>query len=197
MEVTMTVEIPKGSNVKYEMKDGRLICDRVLHTPMNYIFNYGCFENTLAGDSDPLDAVLLSDTGFYPTCLINCRIVVVLITSDDNGLDEKIIVVPANNVDPRYENIKDISDLSASELEQIEFFFKNYKSLEKGKNVDVGEFKNSEEAVKIYEKSVDAYNYSQSEVTTEILREGQTVEVTTKRTIQETVQKFYPPTKTE
>lgn len=176
MEVTMTVEIPKGSNIKYEMKDGRLICDRVLHTPMNYIFNYGCFENTLAGDSDPLDAVLLSDNSFFPTCLINCRIIGVLITSDDKGLDEKVIVVPSNSVDPRYENIKDISDLSQSELEQIEFFFKNYKSLEKGKKVDVGEFKNCEEAVKIYEKSVEVYKYYKSN---------------SPNNIQEVVKKFY------
>lgn len=156
-EVMATIEIPKGSNIKYEIKDGRLICDRVLHTPMNYIFNYGCFEQTLAGDGDPLDVVLLTDTSFHPNCLVKCRIIGVLMTSDEKGQDEKIIAVPAKNIDPQYSIYKDISDLSKSTLDQIRFFFENYKSLEKGKEVKVGDFKNQKEAMKIYQKSVKAY----------------------------------------
>jgi len=161
-ETMMTVEIPKGSNIKYEIKDGRLICDRVLHTPMSYIFNYGCFEKTIAGDRDPLDAVLITDTSFYPNCLVNCRIIGVLITSDEKGLDEKIITVPADNIDPQYSKYKDINDLSESTLAQIKFFFENYKSLEKGKKVNVGEFKNREEALKIYDKSIEAHDVYKS-----------------------------------
>jgi inorganic pyrophosphatase len=156
-EVMMTVEIPKGSNIKYEIKDGRLICDRVLHTPMSYIFNYGCFENTLAGDEDPLDVVLITNTSFYPNCLVNCRIIGVLVTSDEKGMDEKIITVPGHNIDPQYSDINDIYELPEATLDQIKFFFENYKSLEKGKKVTVGEFGNNKEAMKIYNKSIEAY----------------------------------------
>ena len=41
--VDVVIEIPKGSNVKYEYDKERhmIICDRVLHTPMKYPFNYG------------------------------------------------------------------------------------------------------------------------------------------------------------
>lgn len=159
VNVMMTVEIPRGSNIKYEIKDGRLICDRVLHTPMNYIFNYGCFEKTLAGDEDPLDVVLVTDTSFYPTSLVNCRIIGALITSDEKGMDEKIIAVPAKNIDPQYEKFNDITDLSDSTLAQIKFFFENYKSLEQGKTVTVGDFVNCKEAMDIYNKSIEVYEY--------------------------------------
>ena len=49
--------------------------------------------------------------------------------------------------------INDISDLNELTLKNIKFFFDNYKRLEKGKNVEVGEFHGKEEALKIYEQS--------------------------------------------
>lgn len=154
----MTVEIPKGSNIKYEIKDGKLMCDRILHTPMNYICNYGCFEETLADDGDPLDVCLvMANTPLHPGCYIQCKIIGVLMTSDEKGGDEKIIAVPVASVDPQYEKVNDLDDLPQSTLKQIEFFFKNYKSLEKGKKVQVDGFKPREEAWQIYRTSQDKY----------------------------------------
>jgi len=150
----MCVEIPKGSNIKYEIKDGKLICDRVLHTPMSYIFNYGCFEGTLAGDGDPLDVALVTDNSFFPGCYINCKVIGVLMTRDEKGDDEKIIAVPTAEIDPQFEKINNIDDLPKSTLEQIEFFFRNYKSLEKGKKVEVGNLYGRDHAWKIYQDSI-------------------------------------------
>lgn len=152
-ETMMCVEIPRGSNIKYEIKHGKLICDRVLHTPMSYIFNYGCFENTLAGDGDPLDVVMLTDTSFFPSCYVKCKIIGVLMTSDEKGADEKIITVPTSKVDPTYRDVNNIDDLAKSSLEQIKFFFENYKSLEKGKKVIVGNFFGREKALEIYHEA--------------------------------------------
>ena len=148
----MRVEIPRGSNIKYEIVDGRLICDRVLHTPMSYIFNYGCFEDTLAGDGDPLDVVLLTDASFFPGCYVKCKVVGVLMTSDEKGDDEKILVVPSDSVDPQFKGVNDLGDLPESTLDQIGFFFRNYKSLEKGKKVKVGDFFGRERALEIYQE---------------------------------------------
>lgn len=150
----ITVEIPKGSNIKYEIKNGKLMCDRILHTPMSYICNYGCFEETLAGDGDPLDVCLvMANTPLHPGCYINCKIIGVLMTSDEKGPDEKIIAVPVSSVDPQYENVNDLLDLPRSTLDQIRFFFEHYKSLEKGKQVVVGEFKQRDVAWQIYLQS--------------------------------------------
>jgi inorganic pyrophosphatase len=149
-QLMVRVEIPRGSNIKYEIVGGKLICDRVLHTPMTYIFNYGCFEGTLAGDGDPLDVVLLSEASFYPGCYVKCKVIGVLMTKDEKGDDEKIIAVPIDSVDPQYSAINDIGDLPASTVEQIKFFFKNYKSLEKGKEVFVNDFHGRDRAMEIY-----------------------------------------------
>tara|TARA_R100001163_G_C5061510_1_gene198446 strand:+ start:1387 stop:1920 length:534 start_codon:yes stop_codon:yes gene_type:complete len=156
-ETMMRVEIPRGSNIKYEIKDGKLICDRILHTPMAYIFNYGCFEETLAGDNDPLDVVLLTEHSFFPGCYVKCKIIGVLMTSDEKGADEKVIVVPTEAVDPQYKKMNNISDLPEATVAQIKFFFENYKTLEKGKEVKVGDFGDKAKALKIYKESIDRY----------------------------------------
>ena len=35
------IEIPFGENVKYELENGKLRCDRILNTSMVYPGNYG------------------------------------------------------------------------------------------------------------------------------------------------------------
>jgi inorganic pyrophosphatase len=60
-EVLMLVEIPTGGSIKYETgADGLLFVDRFLSMPMNYPANYGSMPRTLAGDGDPLDALVLA-----------------------------------------------------------------------------------------------------------------------------------------
>ena len=43
LNVDVFIEISKNSHIKYEYDKERkaLICDRILHTPLNYHFNYG------------------------------------------------------------------------------------------------------------------------------------------------------------
>ena len=57
----VVIEIPRGSRNKYEVdhETGRVHLDRVLFTPFVYPIDYGYFDNTLGGDGDPLDALVL------------------------------------------------------------------------------------------------------------------------------------------
>ena len=131
------IEVSKGSNLKYEIcKTTNLLkLDRVLHTSMFYPGNYGYFPNTLAGDGDPLDVIVLTDYSLQPGILVNCKIIGVLLTEDEKGLDEKIIAVPSESVDSSYSDINDISNIPSVTLEKIEHFFTNYKKHEKKKRV--------------------------------------------------------------
>lgn len=152
--VNMLIEIPYGSNVKYEIKNGVTYVDRVLHhASMIYPFNYGYIPETLADDGDELDAVLLSEVKFYPGVYIKCRIIGVLITRDEKGMDEKILLVPVSNVDPSKQHINDITDLSEMDKNYIQHFFENYKKFEKNKWVELLGFENKEKALEIYRKS--------------------------------------------
>ena len=153
--VDMIVEVPYRSNVKYEFdKELNLMrCDRILNTSMSYPGNYGYIPNTLSGDGDPLDILLISDYQIFPGTIVNVRIIGVLLTEDEKGKDEKIIAVPSDGVDPTYSEINNFSDLSKVTLSKIRHFFNHYKDIEKDKWVKVNGFKDRSEALQVYIKS--------------------------------------------
>jgi inorganic pyrophosphatase len=153
--VEVFIEIAKNGHIKYEYDKERkaLICDRVLHTPFKYHFNYGFIPETLSEDGDPIDVVVLMDDELIPGCYINCKIIGVLETSDDKGNDPKLIAFPAKKVAPGYESYADISNISDITKAKIKYFFAHYKDLE-NKQVTIGDFKGKEDAIRIYEESV-------------------------------------------
>ena len=152
------IEIAKGSHVKYEYdkKKKGLVCDRILRTPFKYGFNYGFIPNTLSEDNDPIDVVVIMDDELIPGCYISCRLVGVLETKDDAGVDPKLIMVPSTKVDPMYISCRNMYDINPSVREKIRYFFSHYKDLE-GKKVDVGLFRNKDDAIAIYNESVSRF----------------------------------------
>ena len=153
--IEVFIEIAKNGHIKYEYDKEKkaLICDRVLHTPFKYHFNYGFVPNTLSEDGDPIDVVVLMDDDLIPGCYIKCKIIGFLETSDDEGNDPKLIVFPIKKVAPGYELYKDITDISEITRSKIKYFFAHYKDLE-NKDVTIGNFKGKEEAIRVYEESV-------------------------------------------
>jgi inorganic pyrophosphatase len=156
--VEVFVEISKGSNIKYEFDKDKniLVCDRILHTPFRYIFNYGFIPNTLSLDSDPIDAVIIIDESLVPGCLIKCKIIGCLETSDSEGDDPKLILCPIDKIDPRAKDINKIEDLPGMLVQQIKYFFTHYKDLE-NKEVKIGNFVSKEKAIEIYLDSLNNY----------------------------------------
>ena len=117
MSITVFIEVSTKTNIKYEHdhKTGRLICDRILHTPMTYPYNYGYIPGTLAGDGDPLDVMVVTSYKLLPGCYIECKILGVLYTEDEKGKDEKIIAVPISKIDPYTKSINQIGRASCRE----------------------------------------------------------------------------------
>jgi len=159
MEIQVFVEIPNGSNLKYEVDPttGNLILDRVLSSAMNYPGNYGYIENTLAKDGDPLDVLIIVPYALHPGCYVKCRVIGALVMTDEKGLDEKIIAVPTSEVDPHYADISDISDVPKSQLEKIRHFFEYYKHMDEGKWSTIQGFVDSKEAMSLIHNYQNAY----------------------------------------
>lgn len=131
----LAIEIPAGSITKYEInEEGLVFVDRFQSMPVAYPANYGSLPRTLAGDGDPLDALVLTREALHPGVLIRFRPVGVLRMEDDGDADQKIIGVPTDKVDPTYSGIRDLKDLPQVERERIEAFFRVYKDLPKGRN---------------------------------------------------------------
>ena len=147
-DVMVHIEIPGGSRNKYEKDEatGRIMLDRMLFTAMRYPADYGYIEGTLAEDGDPLDALVLVGEPTFPGCWIRATPVGVFHMSDEKGSDEKVILVPLK--DPQWSEVRDLDDVNANLLNEIEHFFTVYKDLEAGET-EVRGWGDKAEAVEI------------------------------------------------
>ena len=134
-DLNVIIEIPEGSNVKYEIEkeSGAVVVDRFVAMPMYYPANYGFINETLADDGDPTDVLVITPQPIAPGSVIRCRPIGVLNMEDESGIDEKIIAVPHTKVCKIYDNVKETEDLPKLLVEQIKAFFENYKNLEDDK----------------------------------------------------------------
>ena len=131
--IHVVIEIPRGSRNKYEIDhdSGRVFLDRRLFTAMTYPADYGFIPDTLGGDGDPLDALVLLEDPVYPGVWVQARPVGVLYMVDEAGEDAKLICVPPT--EPRWQDVFDIADLTPQLVSEIQHFFEVYKALEPGK----------------------------------------------------------------
>jgi len=145
--IEVHVEISYKSYVKYEFENNKLMVDRVLATAMHYPGNYGYIPNTLADDGDAIDVLIINSTPFFPGSYVKCRVLGMLITEDENGMDQKVIALPISKVDRENNNIKDIDDVNKNTLSIIKDFFTNYKNNEPNKWVKCGDYENKEKTI--------------------------------------------------
>jgi inorganic pyrophosphatase len=158
-DIYVYVEIPAGiPHIKYELdKDSELLfVDRFPMTTMVYPAHYGFINHTLDQDGDPVDALVYTDMAVTPGCVVRCRPVGVLFTEDESGGDAKIICVPHKKLDPRFEHIKNHTDLPEMFIRQVEDFFGNHKNLEAGKWVKVKEWGDAKAAMEVITKDIAA-----------------------------------------
>ena len=132
-EMTVVVEIPRGSRNKYELdkQTGLFRLDRVLYSAVHYPGDYGFFPRTFALDDDPLDALVMVTVPTFPGCAIDVRPIALFRMKDKDEMDEKVLCVPAN--DPLYDGYDDIGDVPGHFLREVEHFFEIYKDLEGGR----------------------------------------------------------------
>ncbi|MEG2351429.1 MAG: inorganic diphosphatase [Bacilli bacterium] len=154
--VDAIIEIPLRTRNKFEIdeKSGKIKLDRVLYSAMSYPAEYGYVDDTLALDGDPLDILVIGTDPTFPGCIVPARIIGYLEVIDDGFQDYKLISVV--DVDPRYNEINSLEDLSSFILEEIKNFFENYKTLQKIE-VIVNGYHSKDEAMKLIKESKKRY----------------------------------------
>ena len=105
--------------------------------------------------NDPLDVLVICQEEIVPMTLVESYPIGVLIMTDDNEEDEKIIAICKE--DPFLNCYKDISEVPPNLLAEIKHFFEVYKQLE-GKKTTVDKMLGREEAEKIIQKCIDRYD---------------------------------------
>jgi len=154
--INTIIEIGKGSKNKYEIdkETGLIALDRVSHTSQDFPFDYGFIPQTLWDDNDALDVILLTTYPLNPGILVRARPVALMNMIDGGDADDKIIAVPAG--DPRWNDVKNLSDLNKHTLKEIEHFYSTYKKLQ-NKEVKVLGFKDNKEAEEAFKRGRKLY----------------------------------------
>lgn len=152
-ELVAYIEVQKNTRTKYEYdeKSGLLVLDRILHSAVFYPHNYGFVPQTLCGDGDPLDVLVMTSEPLLPGTLCHVRPICHLIMEDEKGADEKLLAVSLH--DPYFNEIHHKKDISEHILKEISVFFETYKILEKKKWVKVKDWSSEEETISLIKQT--------------------------------------------
>ncbi len=155
-EMNVIVEIPKFSKNKYEIDKatGIIALDRVMHSAQDYPFDYGFVPQTLFDDGDALDVVLITTHPLAPGILVKARPVAIMEMIDGGDRDDKIVAVPVD--DPRFDDVRDITDLNKHFIKEMTHFFETYKKIQ-NKEVSVGEWHGADGAKDAFDRSCALY----------------------------------------
>jgi inorganic pyrophosphatase len=158
------IEIPMNADpVKYEVdkESGAMFVDRFMSTAMHYPTNYGYVPQTLSGDGDPVDVLVITPFPLVPGVVVTCRAIGILKMEDEAGEDGKVLAVPIDKILPIYSHWQKPEDMNQLRLNTIAHFFEHYKDLEKGKWVKVTGWEGPEAAKKEVMDGIANYNKAQ------------------------------------
>jgi inorganic pyrophosphatase len=157
--INVVIEIPQGSSHKIEWNRDLAVMqlDRVDPAIFAKPTNYGFIPQTLDEDGDELDALVITDEPLPTGVFLEARVIGVMKFVDDDEVDDKIVVVPAD--DRSIGNaITTLADLPKQKIAQIEHHFTHYKDLKKPGSTVVKGWGDVEEAKAIIHESIERWN---------------------------------------
>jgi len=130
----VTIETPKGSNAKYryDASTNSFHLKKLLPLGMYFPYDFGFVPETKGEDGDPLDALVISETGSFPGCRIECRLIGALLAEQVAGSNkvrnDRLFFVPEASI--LFEGVPTIHGLPKPHLKQLEDFFVAYNKAE-------------------------------------------------------------------
>ena len=160
-ELNVVIETPKGSRNKYTFDAKRELfkLGGILPLGASFPFDFGFIPQTLGGDGDPLDVLLLIDEPAFPGCLVPARLIGVIEaeqTEDgETTRNDRLLAVAGKSL--LYNSIKNIGDLDETLVKQISHFFVSYNEAKGKKFEPLGEF-GATKAKKLVDAGVKLYH---------------------------------------
>lgn len=153
--INVVIEIPQGSSHKIEWNRelAAFQLDRVEPAIFAKPVNYGFIPRTLDEDGDELDALVITREPLVTGVFLEAKVIGVLKFEDDGEVDDKVIVVPADDRDAG-KGINSLDDLSEAWKQQIEHHFTHYKDLKKPGSTIVKGWGDVDEAKEIIRESI-------------------------------------------
>lgn len=156
--VNTVVEIPEGSRLKVEWDRERaaFTLDRVEPAIFAKPCNYGFIPQTLDEDGDELDTLIICPEPLATGVWLEAKVIGVMKFEDNGEVDDKIVVVPADNRD-NGDTIKSLEDIPQL-VSQLEHHFTHYKDLKKPGSTIVKGWGDVEEAKAVIRECIERYN---------------------------------------
>ncbi len=135
--LNVVIETPKGSRNKYTYDErcGLFKLGGVLPAGAVFPFDFGFVPNTLGGDGDPLDVLVLMDEPAFAGCLVEARLLGVVEAEQterdgETMRNDRLIAVASESRD--HAGVRSLARLGPNLLAEIEHFFVSYNEI-KGK----------------------------------------------------------------
>ncbi len=128
------IETPKGSRSKfyYNKETRSFALKKILPAGTSFPVDFGFIPNTLGDDGDPLDILVFCDSPLYPGCVVECRIVGILLTLKEKKgkviRNDRVLAIASESLN--YSDIKDIKDINENLLNELVHFFNYYNEME-------------------------------------------------------------------
>lgn len=163
-ELNVIIDTPKDSRnkYKYDEKLGLFKLSGVLAVGHSFPYDFGFIPQTLGGDGDALDVLVLMDESAFVGCLVPSRLIGVIEaeqTERDGKTERNDRLIAVATDSKTHENIKTISDLNKTLVEQIEHFFISYNEAKGNNFKPLGRFGARkakslvEDGIKIFQKT--------------------------------------------
>ena len=166
------IETPKGCRYKFRYDtDARLfMLDGLLPEGMMFPFDFGFIPSTLGEDGDPLDIMVVLDAPVHVGCLIEVRIVgIILATQTEQHTirrNDRLIGVAVHSY--AHAQLKSVMDLSSNFLDQVEEFFVSYNKQRK-KKFKIKGLGGPKSAMKFLKTGIQSFRKAQKEDEKELL----------------------------
>ena len=155
--VRAIVETPAGSRTKYDYDptSGLFALHGVLPAGMAFPMAFGFVPNTLAGDGDPIDILVLADEALPVGCLAVVKLLGVIeaCQTERDGTQNRNDRLIGCTIESRlYADMNDLDCLGRAMVGELTSFFETYNAL-KGKHFDVRAISDPDRACALIERA--------------------------------------------
>lgn len=152
------VETPRGSRNKYSYDEEDRIYRLKAALPAGMVFPYdfGFVPQSLGGDGDPLDVLVLMDEPAFPGCVLLTRLLGVMESEQDeeNETQRNDRLIAVAETSHLYGNLRALKDIPEQALTEIEQFFANYHKLQ-GRASRLLAWKGADEARQLIDEALE------------------------------------------
>jgi len=130
----VVIETPRGSRNKFSFDTEQRIFHLKSQLPAGMVFpwDFGFVPQTIGGDGDPLDALILMDEPVFPGCALLVRLLGVMEVEQKQAgrtfRNDRLIVVA--EVSQLFANLKTLDGIPRKVLAEIDEFFTTYHRLQ-------------------------------------------------------------------